>query len=77
VVASAEGKVRYVISKPMRSANIAEELQQQAKLREQRQLEFVDHVDRSDPLLAWGDDAYVKNRIVRRMNFAAMHRGVR
>ena len=77
VVASAEGKVRYIIAKPMRSATIAAELQEQAKRREQRQLDFVEHADRSDPFLAWGDDAYYKNRIARRMNFAAMHRGVR
>jgi hypothetical protein len=77
VVASAEGKVRYVVAKPMRSTNISAEFQEQAQRRERRQLEFVDRADRSDPFLAWGDDAYYKSRIARRMNFAAMHRGGR
>lgn len=76
VVASAEGRVRYIISKPMPSPTISAEKQKQANFRIERQKEFVARCDRSDPFLAWGDDSYLANRIAQKTNFAVMHQGV-
>ena len=79
VIASAEGKVRYVISKPIHSEELSDEKKQQARERIERQLSFVDECDRSDPHLAWVDqnkDEYRK-RIAKTMNFAAVHRGIK
>jgi hypothetical protein len=75
-VASAEGRVRYIISKPMPSPTISAEKQKQANFRIERQKEFVARCDRSDPFLAWGDDSYLANRIAQKTNFAVMHQGV-
>jgi hypothetical protein len=76
VVASAEGRVRYIISKPMPSPTVSAEKQKQANFRIERQREFVARCDRSDPFLAWGDDSYLANRIAQKTNFAVMHQGV-
>lgn len=76
VVASAEGRVRYIISKPMPSLTISAEKQKQAQFRIERQREFVARCDRADPFLAWGDDSYLANRIAQKTNFAVMHQGV-
>lgn len=76
VVASAEGRVRYIISKPLPSPMVSAEKQKQANFRIERQKEFVARCDRSDPFLSWGDDAYLSNRIAQKTNFAVMHQGV-
>jgi len=76
VVASAEGRVRYVISKPMPSTAISEDKQKSSQFRVERQRGFVEQCDRSDPFLAWGDDDYINQRMALRMDFAAMHRVV-
>jgi hypothetical protein len=75
VVASAEGRVRYIISKPMPSLTLSAEKEKQAQFRIERQREFVARCDRSDPFLAWGDDNYLANRIAQKTNFAIMHQG--
>ena len=76
VVASAEGRVRYVISMPMPSTAISEDKQKSSQFRVERQRGFVEQCDRSDPFLAWGDDDYINQRMALRMDFAAMHRVV-
>jgi hypothetical protein len=78
VIASAEGEVRYVIAKPLRSERLSTDKKKEAKERVERQLSFVDECDRSDPRLAWeeADGKYYKKRIANTMNFSAMHRGI-
>lgn len=74
VVASADGKVRYVIPKPIDpSPTLSSEHQRDARVRRQRQLDFIASCDRSDPRFAWGDQAYRDQRMALRMNFAALH----
>ncbi|HEX8473250.1 MAG TPA: hypothetical protein VF666_04400 [Pyrinomonadaceae bacterium] len=80
VIASAEGKVRYVISKPLYSKELSDEKKKHAQERIERQLSFVDECDRADPHIAWygsTEEKEYRNRIARTMNFAAVHRGIR
>jgi hypothetical protein len=64
VIASADGRVRYVVSKPLCEA------------RRSRQREFVGLCDQEDPMLAWGDDDYEPRRLKAR-TFARLHRAIR
>ncbi len=64
VIAGAEGKVRYVIAKPM------------SDKRRDRQKKFVTQLDATDPSLAWCDDRFMATRMRARTNFAALHRGL-
>lgn len=77
VVASSDGQVRYVISKPLPScdpsAALPEVKRKEAKSRLEAQREFLDSWDREDAFLAWSDSKYRNSRIVKAMNFALMH----
>jgi hypothetical protein len=64
VIAGAEGKVRYVIAKPMTDA------------RRESQKAYVTQLDARDVALAWGDDRREARRMKARTNFAALHRGL-
>jgi hypothetical protein len=64
VVATAGGDVRFVIAKPIKSAE-----------RRERQLGFVESHDRSDPGLMWADDDYRATRIAR-LDFRRLHDGL-
>jgi hypothetical protein len=63
VIAGAEGKVRYVISKPMTDK------------RRKDQKNYVTELDATDVALAWCDDRFMARRMRARTNFAALHRG--
>ncbi|MGZ7042948.1 MAG: hypothetical protein ACXVH7_14235, partial [Thermoanaerobaculia bacterium] len=63
VIAAANGEVRYVISKPMSDE------------RRQRQLDYVNDLDRADAALAYTDEQQDATRMRARMSFAALHRG--
>lgn len=76
VIASAEGKVRYVISKPLPSPKLREEKRREADQRIEQQKEFVAQCDRDDANLAWADEKYFKQRISRSMSVASIHRGI-
>jgi hypothetical protein len=76
VVASAEGDVRFVISKPLDSPKIRSEKRAEAKARLEQQLEYVERCDRHDPALAWADDAYEARRMRMRADFRALHQGL-
>lgn len=73
VIASADGTVRYVISKPLVSNAISEVKSREAAERLEHQKAFVDACDRRDSRLPWGDDKYYKNRIAMTMNFSGLH----
>ena len=64
VIGGADGKVRYVIAKPMTDARRA------------NQKKFVGQLDATDVALAWSDDQYDATRMKARTNFAALHRGL-
>ena len=73
VIASADGTVRYVISKPLESGQISEAKQREAKERRERQEAFTIDCDRRDSRLAWADDKYYNKRVALSMSFAALH----
>ncbi|MBI2215044.1 MAG: hypothetical protein HYU52_15455 [Acidobacteria bacterium] len=65
VIGGADGRVRYVISKPM------------SAMRRARQKDYVRELDSTDAALAWCDDKYEARRMKARTSFAALHRGTR
>ena len=74
VVASADGEVRYVIAKPLESGASTAEKRREAKLRKQRQYDFVEACDQADPQRAWCvDQNDLRLRMLRMHNFAALH----
>lgn len=75
VIASADGIVRYTICKPLPSNILSPEMRKQADARINRIKEFIHLCDARDPRLAWGDDAYVAQRMQLRANFQALHSG--
>ncbi|WP_254510196.1 hypothetical protein [Anatilimnocola floriformis] len=79
VIASAEGTVRYVIAKPLRSAHGAGAAQRDAETRFQQQREFAIHCSLEDPHFAWCKDMYAKNHMAEaaKAGFAAIHRSIR
>lgn len=71
---SADGAVRYVISKPLESGASTSLKRKEAKLRSQRQRDFVEACDQADPQAAWcSDDRSLRFRMLRMHNFAALH----
>jgi hypothetical protein len=80
IVASIEGTVRYVVSKPLPSPRLREArpaAYEHAQARVARQRAYVQDLDQVDPRLAWATDGYLRQRMVERMNFGAVHRALR
>lgn len=74
VIASADGVVRYVISKPLESGASTSVKRREAKLRKKRQYEFVETCDQDDPQSAWCADKNEHSvRMLRMHNFASLH----
>jgi len=74
VVASADGVVRYVISKPFESGASTSIKRREAKDRKERQYDFVERCDQSDPQRAWcAGDRDLNTRMLRMHNFASLH----
>jgi hypothetical protein len=74
VVASADGVVRYVISKPLESGASTSVKRREAKLRRERQYDFVEGCDQEDPQRAWcAGDRALRERMLRMHNFASLH----
>jgi hypothetical protein len=74
VVASADRVVRYVIAKPLESAASTPLKRREAKLRSERQREFVEECDGADPQSAWcADRSDYPTRMLRMHNFASLH----
>ena len=80
LIASADGRVQYVISKPLPTQSPSPQLdlqfQREARARHETQREFIDECDCSDDYLPWADDGYREMRIAKRMNFALTHMGI-
>ncbi len=75
VVAAADGKVRYLIAKPLPSANLTDSVKKQAELRVQRQEEYLRLFDQADPMMSHFSAEELSKRMLRRGNFAALHFG--
>lgn len=74
VVASADGVVRYVISKPLESGASTSIKRREAKERKDRQYDFVETCDQADPQRAWcAGDRDLNTRMLRMHNFASLH----
>jgi hypothetical protein len=75
VIASADGNIRYVISKPLPGKHLAErkEMRDLAEERVIDQQNFVDECDRRDAYLAWSNDHYLDSRMRNRFTFSALH----
>lgn len=75
VVASADGDVRFVISKPLPSKTIREGKRQEAESRRQRQLAFVGRHDAEDAAVPWAGEDYFKGRMQVK-DFRVIHQGL-
>jgi hypothetical protein len=75
VVASANGDVRFVISKPLPSSAIRPPKQKEAEARRDRQLAYVGRHDDADPTIPWANSAYLERRM-KAQDFRALHQGL-
>lgn len=73
VIVQANGKLRYLISKPLRSTKNSSEDERRAEERERRQRDFVETLDEMDSFHVWKDLAFRKERVKRLMNLAQLH----
>jgi hypothetical protein len=75
LVVSADGTVRYAISKPLPSAKISGAKQKEAKERLERQRGFISLCDARDPRITWANKAYINTRMERRARFSSLCQG--
>jgi hypothetical protein len=75
VVFGVDGGARYVIAKPLPAAQISPNLNASAEERLQRIHKFVAQLDSNDPMLAFGDADYFRNRMKRRASIRHLHGG--
>jgi len=75
-VIQANGRLRYIISKPLESAALGPSERRAAKERVDRQRAFVDTIDEYDTFHIWQNAGFQKTRIRRLMNLAALHGGI-
>jgi hypothetical protein len=75
VVAAADGTVRYLITKPIPSANLDAVQKKQAQLRVQRQDEYLTLCDGADPKMSNLSPSELGIRMRSRGNLAAIHLG--
>jgi hypothetical protein len=75
IVATTDGRVQHVIAKPLPSDRIEASAKRGAQLRLERQREYLAKSDLTDPLLAYGNESYLKQRAKFRMSFAFLHQG--
>lgn len=76
IVAGTDGRIRYVIAKPLPAANIGAAACERGEERLKRQVAYVTALDLADVRLAYGDDTYHQQRSLLRMKIAALHEGV-
>lgn len=81
VIASADKTIRYIIAKPLPFKALGKEEYEDALERRNNQKLFVKHCDDADPAFTWYTDRDAKTksyitRMTKRLNFAAMHRGI-
>jgi hypothetical protein len=76
VIASADGKVKYVISKPIPSKKLAKAKQNEGWQRLEKQASFIEQCDLADPWIPWSDSGYWARRRNPESGFRAIHQGV-
>jgi hypothetical protein len=76
IVAGADGRIRYMIAKPLPAPNIEAAVSMNAKQRLDRQQAYLATTDLADAQLAYGSDTYLVQRAKRRMNITSLHQGV-
>jgi hypothetical protein len=78
VIFSAEGRPRYVISKPLPSGSWDDvDVSERANERVERIREFVADCDLRDSLYAWSQSIDGVSRMEKRFDFALVHQGIR
>ena len=76
VVVQANGKIRYVIAKPLPSKLLPGIENKRAQERVERQKAFVNDFDERDTFHIWNDQEFAKQRLKLRMNLAHLHGGL-
>jgi hypothetical protein len=74
IVAGVDGRVRYVIAKPIDTSKGSPRAQE-ANARLEAQAQYLQATDALDSLFPYASDAYLDNRMALRMNLAALHGG--
>ena len=77
LIASADGRVRYVIAKPLPHDRLPEDKRAHAESRRKRQLAYVEHCDLADPYTPYYRAEDYRQRMRLRMNLRALHASVR
>jgi hypothetical protein len=75
VVAAADGQVRYLIAKPLPSGTVDPQTRAEAEARLDTQRRHLALCDMADPAVAYTDDYHMADRMIQRMNLAALHQG--
>jgi hypothetical protein len=75
VVFGVDGDARYVIAKPLPSEQMSAHIKAAAEQRVGRIREFVGQLDSNDPMLAFGDADYFRDRMKRRASIRHLHEG--
>jgi hypothetical protein len=73
IVVQANGKIRYVITKPLPAPNLPQDDQKRAQERVDRQTAFVNDIDARDTFHIWKDQVFQKQRLSRLANLARLH----
>ena len=76
LIASADGKIRYIISKPLPAPNLSPAKKLEADARIERQLTYLKLTDLADPRFSYYSPQDLSNRMRLRMNLASLHQGV-
>jgi hypothetical protein len=76
IVAGTDGRIRYVIAKPLPSSQLDPEAKGEADQRYNRQLETLQKMDLADPMLTYGTDEHFSKRSSLRAKIASLHQGV-
>lgn len=74
VIAQADGRIRYVISKPLDSTDLRPEKAREGKEREMRFESFLRDFDCTDACQIWRDERYHQERLVRGLTLAMVDR---
>jgi hypothetical protein len=75
IVAAADGRIRYVISKPLPSAAKGNGAEARARERLDRQRAYLDHLDMTDPGMPYLGEQDLANRMRARMSLLSIHQG--
>jgi hypothetical protein len=73
IIVQANGKIRYVISKPLVSSTLCAPENARAKRRLERQAAYLNSADERDSLHIWKDQRFQQERLSRMANLAGLH----